>query len=250
MRKEDLEKYIINNEQLDEESYQDLMQTVEEYPFFHTAHLLLTKNRVTIDTANFDLHLHEASTFCADRKRLFYLINSEKYKVFFETDETVINEDRTERLLSSFLTDFVEESETEIKTSHEDNIIATDYLTYLEKTEKRQEEENNSDNKQNLLQHQNIIDDFLEKAKSNEVLFTPPSSSTKSTKAIDSEEEPDGGGFLTETLARIYIKQKKYEQALAIIKQLSLNFPKKSSYFADQLRFLEILILNEKNKKQ
>ncbi|HBK95509.1 MAG TPA: hypothetical protein DDZ69_10925, partial [Porphyromonadaceae bacterium] len=57
-------------------------------------------------------------------------------------------------------------------------------------------------------------------------------------------------GFLTETLAKIYIKQKKYEPALTIIRQLSLNFPKKSVYFADQIRFLELLILNEKNKKE
>ncbi|MBV2166233.1 MAG: hypothetical protein KUL76_06850, partial [Kaistella sp.] len=64
------------------------------------------------------------------------------------------------------------------------------------------------------------------------------------------DPEPENKGFLTETLAKIYIKQKKYEQALTIIKQLSLNFPKKSIYFADQIRFLELLILNEKNKKQ
>ena len=56
--------------------------------------------------------------------------------------------------------------------------------------------------------------------------------------------------FLTETLAQIYIKQKKYEEALTIIKRLSLNFPKKSIYFADQIRFLEYLIYNDKNKKQ
>ncbi|NLA62102.1 MAG: tetratricopeptide repeat protein, partial [Bacteroidales bacterium] len=59
----------------------------------------------------------------------------------------------------------------------------------------------------------------------------------------------DDDSFLTETLAQVYIKQKKYEQALTIIKRLSLNFPKKSIYFADQIRFLEYLIYNEKNKK-
>lgn len=58
--------------------------------------------------------------------------------------------------------------------------------------------------------------------------------------------DDDGGEFLTETLAKIYIKQKKYEQALTIIKRLSLNFPKKSIYFADQIRFLEFLIMNER----
>ena len=49
---------------------------------------------------------------------------------------------------------------------------------------------------------------------------------------------------------KVYIKQKKYEQALTIIKRLSLNFPKKSIYFADQMRFLKKLIENEKYKQK
>ena len=57
-------------------------------------------------------------------------------------------------------------------------------------------------------------------------------------------------GFFTETLARIYIKQGQYSKALEIIKRLNLNFPKKNVYFADQIRFLEKLIINNKYKKQ
>ena len=52
----------------------------------------------------------------------------------------------------------------------------------------------------------------------------------------------------TETLAKIYIKQHRYEKALEIIKKLSLNYPKKNAYFADQIRFLEKLIINAKSK--
>ncbi|MFC2711090.1 MAG: tetratricopeptide repeat protein, partial [Hoylesella oralis] len=39
-----------------------------------------------------------------------------------------------------------------------------------------------------------------------------------------------------------------YSKALEIIQQLNLNYPKKNAYFADQMRFLEKLILNNKNK--
>ena len=52
----------------------------------------------------------------------------------------------------------------------------------------------------------------------------------------------------TETLAKIYIKQHRYDKALEIIKKLSLNYPKKNAYFADQIRFLEKLIINAKSK--
>ena len=64
---------------------------------------------------------------------------------------------------------------------------------------------------------------------------------------IYGKEELDDSCF-TETLAKIYIKQHRYDKALEIIKKLSLNYPKKNAYFADQIRFLEKLIINAKSK--
>lgn len=58
-------------------------------------------------------------------------------------------------------------------------------------------------------------------------------------------ESPDQGReepSLMESLAKIYIKQRRYERAFEIISNLSLNYPEKSVYFADQLRFLQKLI--------
>ena len=63
------------------------------------------------------------------------------------------------------------------------------------------------------------------------------------------EEEPKNE-FFTETMAGIYIKQQKYEQALEIIRAISADNPKKSVYFADQMRYLELLIRINKNKKR
>lgn len=60
--------------------------------------------------------------------------------------------------------------------------------------------------------------------------------------------EPREDEFFTETLAKIYIKQHRYEKALEIIKKISLKYPKKNAYFADQIRFLEKLIINAKSK--
>lgn len=44
------------------------------------------------------------------------------------------------------------------------------------------------------------------------------------------------------------IRNKKYEEALKIITYLNLNKSEKSVYFADQIRFLKKLILNEAKK--
>ena len=103
-------------------------------------------------------------------------------------------------------------------------------------------------------------------APSSQTDLTPRSASQSASSSEKSPEIPaqsptgpsetDGAsldeGLFTETLARIYVKQHRYEKALEIIKklneQIGLNNPKKSAYFADQIRFLEKLIINEKAK--
>ncbi len=61
-------------------------------------------------------------------------------------------------------------------------------------------------------------------------------------EAVESAWESLPTDSLTLTLVKIYLRQKKYERALEILKALSLNNPEKSVYFADQIRFLEKLL--------
>lgn len=63
-------------------------------------------------------------------------------------------------------------------------------------------------------------------------------------------ETPPADALLSESLARIFVKQHRYDKAYEIISQLSLNYPEKSCYFADQLRFLKKLIINQTSKNK
>jgi tetratricopeptide (TPR) repeat protein len=74
-----------------------------------------------------------------------------------------------------------------------------------------------------------------------------PEPETGNTTPEVAEEDSDESYF-TETLAKIYVKQQRYSKALEIIKKLYLKYPKKNVYFADQIRFLEKLIINNKQK--
>jgi hypothetical protein len=63
-------------------------------------------------------------------------------------------------------------------------------------------------------------------------------------ETIDKPTQTDDS-MLSESLAKMYIARHKYSQALEIIERLSLKYPEKSIYFADQIRFLTKLVLNE-----
>jgi hypothetical protein len=53
---------------------------------------------------------------------------------------------------------------------------------------------------------------------------------------------------VTETLAKIYLAQLQYDRAKKAYESLSLRFPEKKSYFADQLKKIDELIHQKKNK--
>ncbi len=64
------------------------------------------------------------------------------------------------------------------------------------------------------------------------------------------ESTQNDSSMLSESLAKMYIARKKYSKALEIIESINLNFPEKSIYFADQIRFLRKIVLNQNIKNK
>ncbi len=96
------------------------------------------------------------------------------------------------------------------------------------------------------------------------ILDRHPAARPVETVPVQPQEEPDvpeertphvarpetgSDSLLSESLAQFFIKQHRYERAFEIISALSLKYPKKSAYFADQLRFLQKLIINQRHKQ-
>ena len=74
------------------------------------------------------------------------------------------------------------------------------------------------------------IDRFLDKNPK-----IKPSSKTPKPKLVNDKNTTEDS-LMTETLARIYLEQKNYDKAIQSYKILSLKYPEKSSFFADQIR--------------
>ena len=80
---------------------------------------------------------------------------------------------------------------------------------------------------------------------------TASSPSTEPTSARESASPNKGttAPTLSESLARIFIRQGRYERAFEIISALNLKNPEKSVYFADQLRYLQKVIALQQRRK-
>ena len=103
-------------------------------------------------------------------------------------------------------------------------------------------------NSQDELINQFIAEQMqLGEQAANTPIATPVDEEEKAEIADDTIENPtqNDDSMLSESLAKMYIARHKYSQALEIIKGLSLKYPEKSIYFADQIRFLAKLVLNE-----
>jgi hypothetical protein len=88
-----------------------------------------------------------------------------------------------------------------------------------------------------------LIDQFLSDKSSKLIKVKPSESIHKKELKAARAEEPENG-FMTETLANIYIKQGYYEKAIEAYTKLSLKYPKKNSYFANQIKKVKELQLN------
>ncbi len=68
-----------------------------------------------------------------------------------------------------------------------------------------------------------------------------PAKSTAKKHNLAKERMIQPEALMTETLARIYVEQKNYKKAIQSYKILSLKYPEKSGFFADQIKAIQKL---------
>ena len=248
----ELYQLMTNPAMFSEKTLLDLRQIISDFPYFHAARMLYLKNLAVLQDIRQKVELKKMAIYIPDLMKLFTLIEDELTlkPVFNQVIETTEKED-SNRTAENILSETVVSEEA----MPEDTVIfeptplsSTDYTPWL------LNEKQTSDLSAPQLQHQDLIDSFIqnEKLRSNsrkkmEPFITDNISNEISKKPEGADKSTDNLYF-TETLANIYIKQKRYEKALEIIKNLSLKYPKKNIYFADQIRFLEKLIIHTKKQ--
>ena len=250
-KKMEITELINHPERMDRDTLYDLRSTVALYPYFQTARLLMLQNMYLLHHPDFDAELRRTAIYVSDRRTLFQMIEAAHYVLRKtltngkqQTARTPTAENRTIALIENFLDKIPEEAaetnKAERKPTPADATV--DYVTYLMETETAASK---TDIPQ--MRGQSLIDDFLAKEPGRMVLSQEQPSSLQSADAEAGTDEPVEEEFFTETLARIYIRQGRYQKAMDIIGRLAERYPKKNAYFSDQMRFLEKLIINNTN---
>lgn len=89
-----------------------------------------------------------------------------------------------------------------------------------------------------------LIDNFLNNGGSHKRIV-PKESGESSNEDFSARSVVESDDLMTETLANIHIKQKRYQKAVEIFERLRLKYPEKSVYFARRIKEMEDLINNQ-----
>jgi len=98
-----------------------------------------------------------------------------------------------------------------------------------EEQEKEQQEEQEEHKKEDS--HMHLIQNFINEDPG--VIRADKKTSLQGDVSLSSIKEHDG--FITDTLAKIYVKQGLFAKAIYAYERLSLKYPEKSAYFAAQI---------------
>ena len=243
-------------ERMDRDTLYELRSQVALYPYHQMLRLLMLQNLYLLHDPSFDDELRRAAIYITDRRVLFNMIEAAHYKIrpASSSAHSALSKDplrdsgsasRTSELIDNFLETLPKEEPRREKRKPTPADAAVDYVAYLLESEAEDLVEEVPE-----MKGQQLIDTFIKNDKPKFVLSDTPAAPSLSVEIDEIASEGVGEEYFTETLARIYIKQGRYSKALEIIQRLSLQFPKKNAYFADQIRFLEKLIINNNKKNK
>ena len=214
MTHEELISLVRQPQTVNAEQVADLKEMVERYPYFVSPRLFLAKALKQSNNIHSTANLNGTSVYCSDRRWFYYYINPEKM-----VSEEPYRHERVSKTSGNYF-DLIEAIESE-----------------------------GGDSKQSLK-------NLAEKLKEARVMVIkhPVEKNQEPTVAVQKINDNDLNkeqfsvdlrpvvGEISEINAKKLISERKYREAIEILRALNLNNPKKSVYFADQIRFLEKVI--------
>jgi len=212
MNKKNFIKILQQPEKLSKKELLFLQEISHEFPYFQTSRAIYLKSLAENEDIKFKKYLKSTAIYTRDRKILFDFIKNiqnQNDKVFFNKNEI------TSALVENKISDSIEISE-------QNSFVDWLKLSNLKPIDRSKETQ--------------AIDKFISKKPKIRIEANETQSDNDKNDDLANQS-----GFMTETLAKLYLNQKNYEKAIQSYKILILKFPEKNSYFADQIKKIKKL---------
>lgn len=256
MNTKDFIHFLSNENAVKNMDLKQLDSVLDSFPYFQTARMMYLKNLKINNNFLFNSWLKTTAAFVGDRTVLFEYITKEVetfddeeplpkskdlesevgYEVESENENLVTQENKIQE----------DESDTHkvISFSADDRFSFNEWLqlSNVKEIHRKIDDKIDSSSKEEKISKTgnskfDLIDKFID---SNPRLKPKPKEDVVSGNiALSGTKENEG--WMTETLAQVYIEQKKYSKAIKAYKILGLKYPEKSGFFADRIRAIKKL---------
>ena len=236
MNREKFDKFIENYDSNNEIFVSQMALLIEKYPYFQLPRFFLTKSLKDQNKNGLDIALNQLALYTANRGLLKQKIES-KVKSTKKVKDTKpsITTKKIQNNLQAIAKEkkLKSQSNKKVRFSKDLKLSFLDWIKYTEKIQYTQIQE--SKKFEPLKNKLSIIDRFIE--------ADPKISPMEKNEPIESLINGDFNSeeLMTESLAKILLRQKKYKKAIKAYKILSLKYPEKNVFFAGQIQKIKKL---------
>jgi len=243
-----------------------------QFPYFQSARALHLKGLYNQDSFRYNYELKKTAAYTTDRSILFDFITSNDFvtlqksnidaqeeiikevhvidseivsenPITSENLEPIPTESSESKVLEAIETPTFEEKLEIGKPLHFNQQEKHSFQEWLQLTKFSPIERKNESNEPEIDDEKQkkiaLIDKFIE---SNPKI--PAIKETVKTPAIIEKKQEENSHLMTETLAKVYLEQKKYQRAIQAYEILILKYPEKSSFFANRIKDIKDLQQN------
>ena len=214
-----LKEYIQAPQNIKGEDIAKIDSLLLEFPYYQTAQLLLTKGLLNTNSIRYNRQLKKVAAYSKERKILFTLITQNRE----EKITPILKEEKTQNLSNEL--NLGEPLDFNEKEKHSFSEWLS--LSEVKKIDRKPE-----------TQQTDLINTFIDQ----KITVKKPKKE-EFFKAVNVAKDSlvENNELTTPTLAKVYLEQGHYEKAISAYEKLSLKYPEKNSFFANQIKLINKL---------